>query len=117
VAAEDGDDSLGTFSCGSEIYEGLELFREGKRLKNALDAPGVASAGWALRHFHKPPGAVTVMYGSSGSSSAHSAERERDAFQAKLNNTLKSLLDKVIASQHSWPFKVPVSKDDVRADC
>ena len=71
-------------------------------------------AGWKLSHFHKPPGAVTVMYGSAGTSSAHSAERERDAFQSKLNNTLKSQLDKVISSQHSWPFKETVSSEEVR---
>lgn len=108
----DNTASTGIYSSSADTYEGLELFKEGKRLKNALDAPGVASAGWKLSHFHKPPGAITVMYGSSGSSSAHSAERERDAFQSKLNTTLKSLLDKVILSPHSWPFKETVSKEE-----
>lgn len=63
-------------------------------------------------HLNKPPGAITAI-GNTSSLSTHSAERERDAFQAKLNTQLKSILDKIYASSHSWPFKEIVSKQEV----
>ena len=35
------------------IYSGLSLFKEGKRLQNVLEVPGVTEGGWTNYHLYK----------------------------------------------------------------
>ncbi len=55
-----------------------------------------SSAGWTSYHVYKG-----------------STERDRNVAQTKLSTQLKSLLDKVRASEYSWPFVGPVSQKEV----
>jgi histone acetyltransferase len=100
--------SSSSFTSFNDVYDGLELFRNGQRIKNVMEVPGVASAGWKLQHlFSKPPiGGVNGMhYGTS--------ERDRDNFLSKLASQMKTLVDKLISSKNSWPFLDPVNKKEV----
>ena len=68
-------------SQSDQIYSGLELFNKGGRLPSLLDVPGVQVAGWNQQH---------IFEGKT--------ERDRGAALAKLQGTLKSLLEKVVKS-------------------
>jgi len=65
-------------SQAGTTYPGLELFRDGKRLRSALDAPGVADAGWTMHHVTR---GATV--------------RDHENAQTKLNAELKSVINKI----------------------
>ena len=82
-------------SQSGKVYPGLEIFAQGARLQSVMEAPGVAAAGWTAHNVFK--GAT---------------ERDRNINHSKLSAHLKSLLDKIYSSAHSWPFEHPVSKDD-----
>ena len=69
--------------------------------------------GWKLTHLNKPIGLSACMNSLSAGSTSHSAERERDALQVKLNNALKTILDKIINSKNSWAFIEPLDRKEV----
>ena len=58
---DEKSDSTAVYSSSSTIYEGLELFKNGEKLKNVLEVPGVVSAGWKLAHFNKPSGSISCL--------------------------------------------------------
>ena len=132
VARTNSQDDNCSFAASDVVYDGLELFKKGKRLKSVLEAPGVAESkvclfalyfnsnyanafigGWKVSHLNKPIGLSACMNSLSAGSTSHSAERERDALQAKLNNSLKTILDKIINSKNSWAFLEPLDKREV----
>jgi histone acetyltransferase len=82
-------------SQSGKVYPGLEIFSQGGRLQSVLEAPGVTAAGWTAHNVFKG-----------------TTERDRNINHSKLSAHLKTLLDKIYSSAHSWPFEHPVSKDD-----
>lgn len=60
------------------VYEGLTCFDNNRRIANILDIPGVVDAGWTSLAIYKS-----------------STERDRNVNQTKLNQSLKTLMEKV----------------------
>jgi histone acetyltransferase len=77
------------------VHPGLEIFSQGGKLISVLEAPGVQQSGWNANH---------IFRGAT--------ERDRNISHSKLQTQLKTLLDKVYNSAHSWPFENPVAKED-----
>lgn len=63
-------------------YNAGELFKNGKRLVSAIEAPGVAEAGWTPQHLNKGM-----------------TERDRNLFISKIGASLKVLFEKIRAHQ------------------
>eukprot|EP00605_Chrysophyceae_sp_TOSAG23-4_P001386 GSChrysophyteH1.ASY1.ANO1.1506.1 assembled CDS len=74
------------------IYEQI---KKNSRLQSVLDVPGVAEGGWTHQH---------IFQGTT--------ERDRNINHSKLCAHLKTLLDKVFSSAHSWPFENEVNLKD-----
>lgn len=69
---------LSEISNSGKVYDGLQCFKQGKRLQNATEIPGVVEAGWTQQHINR--GAT---------------ERDRNISQTKLSGLLKTHLDKI----------------------
>lgn len=82
-------------SQSGTVHKGLEVMAQGTRLQSVLEVPGVKEAGWNSHNVFK--GAT---------------ERDRNISHSKLSAHLKTMLDKVYSSSHSWPFENPVSPQD-----
>jgi len=74
------------------VYSGLEVFNQGKRLTSLMDVPGVPVSGWTDRH---------VFEGKT--------ERDRNMHQVKLQQQLKTLLDKLRSAANTTPFEKPLA--------
>lgn len=82
-------------SQSGTVHKGLEVMAQGTRLSSVLEVPGVQAAGWTAHNVYK--GAT---------------ERDRNISHSKLSAHLKTLLDRIFSSAHSWPFENPVSPAD-----
>ena len=82
-------------SQSGTVHKGLEMMSQGVRLQSVLEVPGVQAAGW---------NAHNVFRGAT--------ERDRNISHSKLSAHLKTMLDKIYSSGHSWPFENPVSVED-----
>ena len=81
-------------SQSGQVYPGLEYLSTG-RLQSVLEVPGVAEGGWTQQR---------IFQGST--------ERDRNINHSKLCTHLKTLLDKVFSSAHSWPFENEVNLNE-----
>ena len=75
------------------VYSGLEIFNQGKRLTSLMEVPGVPVSGWTERH---------VFEGKT--------ERDRNMHQVKLQQQLKTLLEKLRTATNVAPFEKPLKE-------
>lgn len=109
------------------VYSGEEIFKGNKRLASILDAEGVMASGWTHQQIFRGLCIHTAMciyvhvYICDGTCMyvcmyVGNTERDKNIALSKLNQMLKTCLDKIKSSAHHWPFDYPVDEAQVCID-
>jgi len=91
------EDKIASLTKHHITYPGLQCFKQGSKVIEMQDIPGVKEAGYTKESHMAGAPPLT----------------ERESSQAMLRQTLSEILANTFKFQDSWPFKEPVRKEDV----